>query len=371
MSVGRFIMYVLAAIPLATAVDQCPAPAPPAPPTCFSTTLTPAPTAAITGKCAGNTNSAEDVACGAGATNKGSGTAGTDTSACCEDITGKCTGNKVSSTDVTCTGAKVNRGVFTTGNSTDSCCIEPSTMCCGNSASTDDMTDALCGAGKYFRGTLAMRSTTKSTVACCADDITGRCTGNTNGVGDVSCASGKKNKGVVGTDDSTCCVDSCQGYSSCASGKHLKSSPETIEKGGSPETTCCSSDITGKCSGNTGGTGDVTCGPKQNNKGVGTAGTTTAACCEDRTKMCTNNAVASEDVDCATECKTSSGGCEAAPAAASASYNVKTNSCPVCCSAPSPSGGGAGGATASHGQKLQPHMMGLVLAAVGALMYST
>merc|ERR1719352_2065108 len=106
MSVGRFIMCVLAAIPLAMAVDQCPAPAPPAPPSCFSTTITPAPTAAITGKCEGNTNSAEDVACGTGATNKGWGTAGTDASACCEDVTGMCTGNKDSNTDVTCTGTK-------------------------------------------------------------------------------------------------------------------------------------------------------------------------------------------------------------------------------------------------------------------------
>lgn len=387
MSVGRLIMWVLAMIPMSMAVDQCP-----------TITVLEFCAAPVTGKCSGNTLSSEDVQCASGQLNSGF-VSGTTVAACCTDIVSMCQGNKDPTTDEVCNGTTVNRGSMT--QKILGCCGEPCSahtcstgfvadaamasvaqplafpdstcctavvadMCCGNSDASKDMTDATCGTGKHFKGTAAMRLLPKSESACCSNDITGQCYGNTKSSDDVSCPSGQVNTGGAGTNAAACCVDSCAGHS-CPAGTHLDADPQYIQKGASPDTTCCSTDVTGKCGGNTAANEDVQCSATQMNLGSSITGTTAADCCTNRAMMCTNNAVASQNVDCAADCKIGSAGCAANSDSANMIYTSLTK-CATCCEA-KPSAQPSGGATASDGQKLQPQVMGLLLLAVAALSY--
>merc|ERR1719238_2664841 len=111
---------------------------------------------------------------------------------------------------------------------------------------------------------------TCSAAECCTV-VTGMCTGNTGGTGDVDCSSETTN---------------------------------TVNKGatvaGTDVAACCEAPVTGMCTGNTGGTGDVTCSAGQTHKGA-IEGTDAAACCEDVTGMCSGNKDGTGDVDCSSE----------------------------------------------------------------------
>merc|ERR1719149_508910 len=93
--------------------------------------------------------------------------------------------------------------------------------------------------------------------------VTGKCTGNTGGTGDVDCASGDGTT-AANTQNKGASVD-----------------------GTTPAQCCEAVTVTGKCTGNTGGTGDVDCASgdgttaaNTQNKGASVDGTTPAQCCE-------------------------------------------------------------------------------------------
>merc|ERR1712032_1181286 len=113
--------------------------------------------------------------------------------------------------------------------------------------------------------------------------ITGKCAGNTASSEDVTCGANKLLKSNAASISSTavamCCDTVCSAHT-CGNGKHLKGSASSIR--GATDGLCCDTDITGKCSGNTVSSQDVTCGTNKFLKSSATAisGTNEAACCE-------------------------------------------------------------------------------------------
>merc|ERR1719412_1191472 len=245
----------------------------------------------ITGRCSGNTNSANDFSCPANYILKAgsssitgnsacaccdnacsgvsclTGTvlranavsiAGTTTAQCCvTPITGRCSGNTNSANDVSCGANKIFKANSNsiTGNTVTACCDD---VCSG----------VTCVSGSHLKANAAnIRGTsTAAGGVCCDSDITGRCSGNTNSV-DFSCGANKilkaNSNSITGNTETACCDDACSGVT-CVSGSHLKTNAASI-RGTSTAASgvCCDLDITGKCNGNTNSASDVSCGANQ------------------------------------------------------------------------------------------------------------
>merc|ERR1711972_932626 len=90
----------------------------------------------------------------------------------------------------------------------------------------------------------------------------------------------------TGTNAAACCDQkTCSDFSCSAVTKQAKASPTQPTAGDEPTAADCCEDIAGKCSGNTGGTGDVTCttGYKDKSNKASITGTDVAACCDQKT----------------------------------------------------------------------------------------
>jgi len=330
----------------------------------------------VTGKCSGNTNTAgvyTHFTCGAGHKLKvlSATTAGTTAAACCDDITGMCTGNKDGTGDVTCTGTTVNRGVAVSGTTTAACCREPcsrhtcdaaqgwtadtaksavlaatnaaccaSITCCGNADSSLDRTSR-CPATKVFIGGTAMRTRSVSNTPddrCCTLKVTGKCSGNSLSSDNFVCPSGKSNKGAItGTTEAVCCQDNCVGFSCPAATHILIQNPENRVT--PDQASCCTTIVTGKCSGNTNSAQDFACPAGKSNNGFIT-GAAEAACCTNIVNRCTGNLDSTQNVNCASHCHNSLGDCRPDPDKASNSYTA-ANKCARCCYSAVPAGSSA------------------------------
>merc|ERR1740116_231966 len=256
----------------------------------------------ITGRCSGNTNSANDFSCPANYILKAgsSSITGNSACACCDNA---CSG-------VTCATGTVPRAnaVSIAGTTTAQCCITPITgRCSGNTNSANDVScgansitgntvtaccddvcsGVTCVSGSHLKANAAnIRGTsTAAGGVCCDSDITGRCSGNTNSV-DFSCGANKilkaNSNSITGNTVPACCDDACSGVT-CVSGSQLKANAASI-RGTSTAANgvCCDSVITGKCSGNTNGVA-FSCGAnkilKANSNSI--TGNTDTACCDD------------------------------------------------------------------------------------------
>merc|ERR1719464_1925940 len=220
------------------------------------------------------------VTCDAGGHLKASAASirSTDTRAggnCCDhDITGRCSGNTNSANDFSCPANYILKAGSSsiTGNSACACCDN---ACSG----------VTCLTGTVLRANAVSIAGT-TTAQCCITPITGRCSGNTNSANDVSCGANKilkaNSNSITGNTEATCCDDACSGLT-CVSGSQLKANAASI-RGTSTAAggLCCDSDITGRCSGNTNGV-DFSCGAnkilKANSNSI--TGNTATACCDD------------------------------------------------------------------------------------------
>merc|ERR1719412_2083368 len=223
----------------------------------------------ITGRCSGNSNSANGVSCGANKIFKANSNSitGNTVTACCDDvcsgvtcvsgshlkanaanirgtstaaggvccdsdITGRCSGN-TNSVDFSCGANKILKANSNsiTGNTVPACCDD---ACSG----------VTCVSGSQLKANAAsIRGTsTAANGVCCDSVITGKCSGNTNGV-DFSCGANKilkaNSNSITGNTATACCDDVCSGVV-CAAGGYLKSNAATIR---STDTTaggtCC------------------------------------------------------------------------------------------------------------------------------------
>jgi len=258
-----------------------------------------------------------------------------------------------------------------TGNTVPACCDD---ACSG----------VTCVSGSQLKANAAsIRGTsTAANGVCCDSVITGKCSGNTNGVA-FSCGANKILKAnsniITGNTETACCDAACSGVT-CVSGSHLKANAANI-RGTSTAAggVCCDSDITGRCSGNTNSANDFSCpanhilkagsssitgntecaccdqacivyacplGSHLKDNAASIRGSSNAACCEsDITNLCTGNTHSHDDVDCATECY-GTYGCMAQPNLV-AGTTKGSNACESCCTpAPRSGGDGSGGATA-------------------------
>merc|ERR1740122_802482 len=203
------------------------------------------------------------VTCDAGGHLKASAASirSTDTRAggnCCDhDITGRCSGNTNSANDFSCPANYIFKAGSNsiTGNTVTACCDD---VCSG----------VPCVSGSHLKANAAnIRGTsTAAGGVCCDSDITGRCSGNTNSV-DFSCGANKilkaNSNSITGNTVPACCDDACSGVT-CVSGSQLKANAASI-RGTSTAASgvCCDLDITGKCNGNTNSASDVSCGVNQ------------------------------------------------------------------------------------------------------------
>jgi len=128
---------------------------------------------------------------------------------------------------------------------------------------------------------------------CCADK-TGYCRDNKNGVGNVACTAGYKDKAnigtLMGTDLAACCDPKTCDDVTCLAGK-MKGPSWTLDPNAAadPGQGDCCTDKVGYCTGNFGGTGDIVCnGPGESNKAdfATLMGTDKAACCEVQLGTC-------------------------------------------------------------------------------------
>jgi len=335
------------------------------------------------------------------------------TETCCEDRTGMCSGNAGGTGDVTCdanTKLKPGSENIPVGAGQADCCVATCSghtcgddflqdtskateigntdgvcckaiLCCGND---DSNKDTKCD-NKHRNAAVnkARGAAAGADASCCgAALVAGKCSGNHDGAGDVDCGATKKFKADViegttaGTTKEACCEDSCKAFD-CPDGFHLKANAQALKLG--DKDVCCDADITGKCRGNTGGTGDVSCSTGQKeinnnadkdatgsnccedivgkcsgnkdaktdvacgagevNGGSGVAKTGDGTnCCTAITKQCTGNKVASENVNCATQCHSGPvfkdmTACEADADRATAKYVGDTDKCSTCCKA--------------------------------------
>merc|ERR1740129_2420529 len=274
------------------------------------------------------------VTCDAGGHLKASAASirSTDTRAggnfCDHDITGRCSGNTNSANDFNCPANYILKAGSSSilGNSACACCDN---ACSG----------VTCLTGTVLRANAVSIAGT-TTAQCCITPITGRCSGNTNSANDVSCGANKifkaNSNSITGNTVTACCDDVCSGVT-CVSGSQLKANAASI-RGTSTAANgvCCDADITGRCSGNTNSANDVSCpanhilkagssnitgntacaccdqacivyacplGSHLKDNAASIRGSSSAACCEsDITNLCTGNTHSHDDVDCATEC---------------------------------------------------------------------
>ena len=169
----------------------------------------------VTGKCSGNTDPSEDVECTDSWTfNKGSGTDGSDALTCCEAF--MCSGNPEAGSggggggggDAECgAGLALSSNsaaiVRTQADSSSECCV-------GSCAGWDADAANSCGAGTHLvADAVATVSGDTPETTCCAADVTGKCSGNTDPSEDVDCGGNSwiynKGSGVVGNDVASCC----------------------------------------------------------------------------------------------------------------------------------------------------------------------
>ena len=94
----------------------------------------------VSGRCAGNSDPAADVACGGGLVRAHGVVFGTDEAACCvSEVTGKCTGNSDRSADVICMeGFHPKPGAVDVVDANSCCEADIVGMCTGNTDKSKD-----------------------------------------------------------------------------------------------------------------------------------------------------------------------------------------------------------------------------------------
>merc|ERR1740129_1353566 len=220
------------------------------------------------------------VSCDAGGHLKASAASirSTDTRAggnCCDhDITGRCSGNTNSANDFSCPANYILKAGSSsiTGNSACACCDN---ACSG----------VTCLTGTVLRANAVSIAGT-TTAQCCITPITGRCSGNTNIANDVSCGANKifkaNSNSITGNTVTACCDDVCSGVT-CVSGSHLKANAANI-RGTSTAAggVCCDADIAGRCSGYTNSANDFSCPANYILKAGSSSitGNSACACCD-------------------------------------------------------------------------------------------
>jgi hypothetical protein len=254
---------------------------------------------------------------------------------CCEILTGRCAGNTNSSEDIPCTEPQINRGVSVQGTTEDECCHKTG-YCNGNTDPSEDFTDCgsvigpnntvlvmennpadiICGT---VNGCESGPNTTDQLIGCC-QPITGQCSGNTYDINNVDCGNANMDEKEdydtkVGEDTDDCCdaiTGMCSGNTNqdpdtdtgepdvdCGNA-NMEEKDDYATKAGVDTDDCCDI-ITGMCAGNTNqdpdtdtGEPDVDCSAPQINRGVSVPGTTVDDCCH-ITGYCDNNDISSED----------------------------------------------------------------------------
>ena len=246
----------------------------------------------------------------------GGGPSGNDPETCVATAAPVCAAVVLDGFASTCTGAGACSFTETcTATATDFCdglpldgtassCTGPQPICCAAdvtgmcAGNTNPSEDVSCPSWATNKGPGAEGTT----AALCCDAY--KCSGNADGVGDVSCEAGMASSAVSlrTQDDSTaeCCAESCSGWDAsndCADGTHLREDAAAVPSGEYPQPTCCTADITGVCAGNTDPSEDVACSESWiGNKGPDTAGADAGACCE--AYKCSGNADSSGDASC-------------------------------------------------------------------------
>ena len=177
---------------------------------------------------------------------------------CAADVSGMCEGNTDSATlpDITCSNAwDISRGSGAAGRTEAACCVATT---CSNNADPDHDAPA-CGAGTALK---ASSPTLARTTADAQRD---------------------------------CCEHACSGAPTvtCPDGFHLRDDGSSVPQGINPAASCCVADVSGRCDGNTGGGGDVACGPLFSNRGASMVGTDNDACCA--AMFCSGNPTAGDD----------------------------------------------------------------------------
>ena len=269
----------------------------------------------VTGKCTGNTGGTGDVDCSGETTNtqnKGAAVDGTDAATCCEAPTVTCADGDGAGNAATCStnafffggGTLSASGTCSGSSCTDAeCCMAcdpvnggeaPTVVTCSD-ASNSQLTGN-CATGKYK---LAGTATTCPVIVACdssrnggtaatpsvdgvSNNVCAACTGNTFAVGNAACSAAAACSTMFEVHGG-----STAGFIQCAEGKVVKptmfGSCATATCDATTDLAACCIAVTGKCTGNTGGTGDVDCSGETTNtvnKGATVAGTTAAACCE-------------------------------------------------------------------------------------------